>query len=264
MGGLKVERLVAAGASQSAGRLRTYINGVHPVEGVFSGFIPYIDFGSTIPFARDFGERGPRQRQSTQIREDLDVPVLVVNSETETLPYVAARQSDTDKFRLWEVAGTSHVSVPRGAEIPGFDSPNWLSFQPVYTASLRHMHRWLKDGVEPPRMPLIEIGPDDQRAIVRDENGNAKGGIRLPDFVVATSTHSGMGKRVEGGSRFAYLYGSAQDFSADKLATLYPTPEAFLALYDKALEKSVEEGMVLSEDAPKLSEAARAWSTRLD
>ncbi len=264
MGGLEVKRLVAAGASQSAGRLRTYINGVHPIERVFHGFIPYIDFGSTIPFARDFGQRSGRRRQTTRIRDDLRVPVLVVNSETEALAYVAARQPDTKRFRLWEVAGTSHVSVPRGRERPGLESPNWLSYQPVYTASLRHMHRWLEDGTEPPRMPRIELAPGDRPAIARDEHGNARGGIRLPDFAVPTSKHSGRGKRVEGGSRFAYLYGSAQDFAADQLATLYPTQKAFLTAYDKALQESIEEGMVLAEDAPKLREAAQAWSARLE
>ncbi len=261
MGGLDVKRLVAAGASQSAGRLRTYINGVHPIEGVFSGFIPYIDFGSTIPFESDFGQTRGRQRHTTVIREDLDVPVIVVNSETETLAYVGARQRDTDKFRFWEVAGTSHVSVERGVESPGLDSPNWLSYQPVFSASLRHMHRWLKDGKEPPRMPLITV--NEKSAIELDERGNALGGIRLPDFAVATSTHKGRGKAVSGGNRFAFLYGSAEDFPADDLAKLYPTRGKFIAAYDKALEKSVEEGMVLAEDAPKLRETAQVWSGRL-
>lgn len=264
MGGLHVERLVAAGASQSAGRLRTYINGVHPIESAFDGFIPYIDFGSTIPFASDFeGQRG-RQRHSTVIREDLDVPVLVVNSETETLAYMTARQPDTDKFRLWEVAGTSHVTVERGSASPGLDSPNWLSYQPVYAASLRHMHRWLTDGTEPPRMPRITVNPGTPPSIARDEHGNAQGGIRLPDFAVPTSTHSGRGKPVAGGSRFAFLYGSAEDFSADRLATLYPTQGAFLAAYEEALKESVEEGMVLVEDGPKLREAAHTWSAQLE
>lgn len=263
MGGLDVKRLVASGASQSAGRLRTYINGVHPIEHVFHGFIPYIDFGSTIPFESDFGEQRRGMRQSTLIREDLDVPVLVVNSETETLSYIDARQPDTSTFRFWEVAGTSHVSVIRGEDRPDLDSPNWLSFQPVYMASLRHMHRWLADGVEPPKMPLIAMETGDKKEIARDEHGNAKGGIRLPDFVAATSSHSGRGKPVSGGSRFAFLYGTAEDFSAETLADLYPTPDAFLEKYDEALEKSVEEGMVLPEDAPKLREAAQAWSAQL-
>jgi len=263
MGGLDVKRLVAAGASQSAGRLRTYINGVHPLEGVFDGFIPYIDFGSTIAFERDF-EQTSRRRNPTRIREDLDVPVLVVNTETEAIAYVAARQPDTTKFRFWEVAGASHVSVQRGTERADLSEPNWLSYQPVYAASLRHMHRWLKDGIEPPQMPPIEISREDRPAIVRDEHGNAKGGIRLPDFAVPTASHSGMGKRVAGGSRFAFLYGSAKDFAAEQLAALYPTRSAYLAAYDAALAQSIEAGMVLAEDADQLREAARTWSAQLE
>ena len=262
MGALPVERLIAAGASQSAARLRTYINGVHPIENVFHAFIPYIDFGATIPFASDFGQQRSG-RQTTLIREDLNVPVLVVNSETETVSYVGARQPDTAKFRFWEVAGASHVTVPRGQAAPGLESPNWLSYQPVYTASLRHTHHWLTKGVEPPRMPGITLAAGDTTAIDRDADGNARGGIRLPDMAVPTASHSGMGKRVEGGNRFAFLYGTAHDFTADRLAELYPTPEAFMAAYEKALKQSVEEGMILAEDAPALLETARAWSSRL-
>jgi len=263
MGGLKVERLVAAGASQSAGRLRTYINGVHPLENVFDGFIPYIDFGSTIPFDSDFAAQRGRQRHSTAIREDLGVPVLVVNSETETLAFMAARQPDTATYRLWEVAGTSHVSVQRGASNPGLNSPNWLSFQPVYAAALRHMHHWLKDGTEPPRMPRITVVDGTPQAIAQDAHGNAQGGIRLPDFAVPSSTHSGRGKPVAGGSRFAFLYGSAEEFTTEQLAELYPTQDAFLAAYDEALTESVEQGMVLAEDAPQLRATAQTWSARL-
>ncbi len=263
MGGLEVKRLVAAGASQSAARLRTYINGVHPIERVFDGFIPYIDFGSTIAFDRDFEDQARRRRQPTLIREDLDVPVLVVNTETEAIAYLSARQPDTSTFRFWEVAGASHVSVPRGTERPDLESPNWLSYQPVYAASLRHMHRWLKDGSEPPKMPRIETENGDRRTIVRDDRGNAQGGIRLPDFAVPTASHSGMGKPVAGGSRFAFLYGTAEDFSEEELATLYPTPAAYLAAYDAALKRSIEEGMVLSDDASDLRKAAEAWARRL-
>jgi hypothetical protein len=261
MGGLPVKRLIAAGASQSAARLRTYINGVHPVENVFDAFIPYIDFGSTIPFDLDFAANSRRQHHSTQIREDLNAPVIVVNSETETQAYISARQPDSDKFRLWEVAGTSHVSSPRDSNPPGLDNPNWLSFQPVYAASLRHMHNWIKDGTQPPRMPRIQV--DEKRAVQRDEVGNALGGIQLPDFVVPTASHSGQGKAVLGGSRFAFLYGAAEDFSDDKLSALYPTPDVFLAKYDEALRQSIKDGMVLPEDAPLLLESAEGWSAKL-
>jgi hypothetical protein len=40
------------------------------------------------------------------------VPVLVVQTESDVLGvigYARARQDDTDRFRLWEVAGTAHA-----------------------------------------------------------------------------------------------------------------------------------------------------------
>ena len=42
--------------------------------------------------------------------------MIVVNSETELLTYYPIREPDSALFRLWEVPGTSHVSVPRPAE----------------------------------------------------------------------------------------------------------------------------------------------------
>ena len=266
MGGLDVERLVAAGASQSASRLRTYMNGVHAHEQVFDGYIPYIDFANPVPFQadQDGGTRRRGQRTPTKVRADLGVPVLVVNTETETMAYHQARQDETDSYRFWEVAGTAHVSVPRdqAATAPGLDSPNWLSYVPVYHAAIRHMHNWLTEGEAPPILPVIEVDTA-KGGIQRDEHGNALGGIRLPDVEVPTAAHSGMGKRVEGGSRFAFLYGRAVDFDDDKLAKLYPNAESYLGRYRKALEKAVAAGFVLEEEAGGLESAAAEFAKKL-
>lgn len=260
MGGLDVERLVAAGASQSASRLRTYINGVQPIEGVFDGFIPYIDFASPVSFEAD--KTGRRTRLSGRIREDLGVPVFVVNSETETMAYLGARQPETATFRFWEVPGTSHVSVAREAvaTTPGMNSPNWLSYTPVYDAAVRHMHFWLSEGVLPPIMPPIEVSSGGSPAIVRDDRGNALGGIRLPEFDVASAEHQGTGRPVEGGSRFAFLYGYSREFSPDELATLYSSPEDFMRQYDAALYRSLFAGVILPEDAAGLRGVAARWA----
>ena len=224
MAGLQVQRLIAAGASQSASRLRTYINGVQPIENVFHGLMPYIDFAGTIPFNSDGQPRRSRGfRTPTRIRDDLQVPVFVVNSQTETLAYLKARQPDTDKFRLWEVTGTSHVSVARmmpGSEAApqtGLESPNWHSYTPVYDAALRHMHAWLKDGTPPPIAARIKVTQDKQAKIETDKYGNALGGIRLPDLAVPTAEHRGRGISKPGGNRFAFLYGYARDFTSKEL-----------------------------------------------
>ena len=39
LGGLRPDRVIAAGESQSAGRLVTYIDAVHPLAGVYDGFL---------------------------------------------------------------------------------------------------------------------------------------------------------------------------------------------------------------------------------
>ena len=268
MDGLKVRHLIAAGASQSAARLRTYINGVHPLAQVFDGYIPYLDFGSTIDFTSDFDDsnRSLIGRQRTRIRDDLDVPVLVVNSETETRSYLAARQPDSDTFRFWEVAGTSHVSVPREtASARGPPAPNWLSFTPVYEASLRHMHTWLTQGTPPPIMPRIEVIPGDPSpSIERDDHGNALGGIRLPDFAVATAVHRGVGKgSSDNRGWLASLYGFSSDFTDEELAALYPTRDVFIDAYDAEMDRAVKAGVILQESAATIRDRAAAWAEKL-
>src|SRR4029077_4066565 len=76
LGGLAPKKLIAAGESQSAGRMVTYINAVHPLVNVYDGFLVH-----------SRGARGAALSQSplpaiaapspTQlIRTDLDVPVF--------------------------------------------------------------------------------------------------------------------------------------------------------------------------------------------
>ena len=280
MGTLSVKRLVAAGASQSAGRLRAYINGIHAMDRVFDGYIPYIDFARQVPFTASpapasspaaanpgaLNSAAPiLNRPNSIVRTDLGVPVFVVNSETETDGYVVSRQPDTDTFRFWEVAGSSHVNVVRGANTrTDLESPNWLAYRPAYDAAIRHMHVWLTTKQAPPTAPLIELESTSPAKIKRDAKGNALGGIRLPDFAVPTAEHRGSGTNKPGGYRLGFLYGYARDFSADELNALYPNAKAYMDKYDAALADVVKKGYVLKEDAPALRTNAAKWAARLD
>lgn len=49
MGGLEVLHVVGQGASQSAGRLATYVNAIQPLSRAFDGFILTIYFGRGTP-----------------------------------------------------------------------------------------------------------------------------------------------------------------------------------------------------------------------
>jgi hypothetical protein len=285
MGGLVVQRLVAAGASQSAARLRTYIDGIHGLERVFDGYLPYIDFGWTVPFAEQPTLQPPsggsaeairRNRSSAKIRNDLGVPVLIVNSETEAEGYVPVRQPDTARFRLWEVAGASHVTVPRellgkkDAELrPGFklselESPNWLPIRPAFEAAIRHMQRWLTHGTPPPKAQPIAMTSEQPPKIRRDARGNALGGIRLPDFAVPSAEHRGSGTTKPDGYRLGFLYGYSREFSDQELAALYKGSAGFMTAYDQALRKAVQSGFVLSEDASRMRLRAADWAKKLD
>ena len=57
------------------------------------------------------------------VRDDLDVPVIVVQTETDLLGhlnYLPARQPDSEWLRLWEVAGTSHADKFQIGEFEDF------------------------------------------------------------------------------------------------------------------------------------------------
>ena len=91
LGGLKAGRVFATGHSQSAGRLSVYLNNVHPRDPVFDAVVVH----------------GGGRR----IRQDQDVKVWKLMAEGDMVGRAATRQPDTDTFRSWEVAGSSHVDI---------------------------------------------------------------------------------------------------------------------------------------------------------
>src|SRR5262249_2414945 len=109
LGTPKVRRVIAIGESQSAGRLVSYINAVHPVAHVYDGFLIHSrgGFATVLSQAPQPAIAPP---ENAVIRADIDVPVLTLQTETDLtlLSYFVARQDDARHFRLWEVAGTAH------------------------------------------------------------------------------------------------------------------------------------------------------------
>lgn len=83
-------------------------------------------------------------------------------------------------YRVYEVAGAPHLALPTP---PGYvgDTPNPLEIAPVVRAVFIAGHRWVRHGWRPPRSALLKSGP---AGILRDADGNARGGVRLPDVAV--------------------------------------------------------------------------------
>jgi putative intracellular protease/amidase len=278
LGALKVERVIATGHSQSAGRLATYFNSVHPLAPVYDAVVLHGGGG--------------------RMRTDLNIKIWKLLAETDVLGQVASRQPDGDKYRTWEVAGASHLDLKHATELvklglrsketmlpnpppaplagagggrrgggpfggtPGpFNGCNYppLSQIPseyVQSALYDHLARWVKDGTLPPTAPPIEINAAGERpVIVRDSFGNALGGIRLAEHAVATATNSGENT----GGGFCFLTGWHEGFDKAKLKTLYSTHDAYLSAVRRVTEQNERIGYILKADAQKtIAQAERS------
>jgi len=264
MGGLKVERLIASGHSQSAGRLAAYFNTVHPLAPVYDAVVLHGGGG--------------------RMRTDLTVKVWKLLSETDVLGQAAVRRPDSDKFGTWEVAGTSHLDYtqaeqlvrlglrssqtmlpnpgpPRrgpstgsapapGGPYSGCNHPplSRIPSEYVQDALYDHMVRWVKDGTPPPSAPPIEIVMENGKPTIdRDSFGNALGGIRLAEHAVATAVNSGENT----GTGFCFLTGWHEDFDRARLSMLYSSHTSYVSDVKVATEMNLKAGYIVKADAAK-------------
>jgi hypothetical protein len=260
LGGLRPQRVLAAGESQSAIALVTYYNGVHPLARAFDAFLVHSRgfFGLPLVGPGEFADLvGGFANPPTILRTDLDAPVLVLQSESDVtgiLNSVLVRQPDSDVLRLWEVAGTAHadahllgvIAEVIDCGVPINDGPLHL----VAKAALRSLDQWVRTGAPPPVGPLLEVTDGDPREIRRDADGIALGGIRTPPVDVPVEVLSG----VPGPSPavICILLGSTTPLPAERLAELYASREDYAQRYEAAADEVIEAGFVLAEDRDAL------------
>ncbi len=262
LGGRKAKQVLAAGESQSAVALTTYYNGVQPLTQAFDGFFVHSRAFATLPLVAP-GEyadlAGSIGTSTTAIfRTDLDAPVLELQVEgdvTGVLNSAAARQSDTDRFRLWEVAGNSHADVRLiGEELNDLlDCGAPINNGPMHfvaKAAFRALDTWVRTGQAPPKAPRLELTDEDPPQIRRDTDGIAVGGIRTPLVDVPVDVLSGASP--PNPDLICMLLGSTTPLSADRLAELYPSRAAYTRRYNAAVDKAIEAGFVLEADRKAL------------
>jgi hypothetical protein len=279
--GITVQRLLATGISQSAKRLLTYYNAVHPVVGLFDAFFLIVSMGNGTRVSSE--TPGPRLDEIPEaftaivnllpysshiVRTDLDTPVLVLNSESEAEKHFPVRQPDSDVYRLWEVTGSAHTSgatrdegaarvtrdfgTPKvNPNIPPSARPNECSWGPAHEAALVHLQRWMTDGTPPPSLPRIEIAGDPPR-VVRDEHGNGRGGIRMPYLEVPTAAHRGASLDDK-----PDLSGESVPFTDEQLRSLYPDHDAYVRRFEDAVQAGLDAGFLLPREAARLLASAR-------
>lgn len=269
LGGLVPRHVIAVGESQSAFRLVTYVDAVHPRDRIFDGFLIHSRGGGGAALGESANVLG---EGTARIRDDLDVPVLQFLTETDLVGVVGfhrAEQDDTDRLRTWEVAGTAHAdrslldhgrdsTVGQPGGDPGADlaaqcgSINEGSQGHVLRAAVAALRSWVTEGSAPPHAPRIEVAGD---AIARDGRGIARGGIRTPAVDAPVSVLTG--EAPPGRSVLCMLFGDTRLFDAATLAALYPTHQDYVDAVTASADAAVTAGFLLRPDADAIVASSR-------
>jgi hypothetical protein len=286
LGGLKPKKLLAAGESQSAARMVTYIDAVQPLTHRYDGFLVHSRAAAGAPLSQSplitVSPPSP-----TLIRTDLDVPVFVFQTEFDVSGAFTARQPDTDKFRQWEAAGTSHFdtyglligpsdngngqgavanleAMQHPTNVP---SPGGLCAKPINTggahwlldSAIYWLNQWVTKGTAPPIGQALKIASTSPFAYAKDANGNTIGGVRTPQVDAPIAVLSGIdnsGANSNIISQFCFLFGSTVPYSAHHLAALYKNHGHFVAAWSQDTAKLVNEGFLLKTDGNELQQSA--------
>jgi hypothetical protein len=187
--------------------------------------------------------------------------VIAFATETDAQRGGFVERGETSDYRFFDIPGTSHIPT---SAVSFVDAPNQnpIPFAPAVRAALRNLVAWI-DGTEPPSSIYIELEPTVStllgapfRQAVRDADGNAIGGVRLPHMIA--TDHSGEigaplgvyeGFDFSQTATFLLIAGHFTPFDSAKLNALYPSHGTYVERVSKAAHRLVERRELLQEDA---------------
>jgi hypothetical protein len=259
MPGLQVQDAIAIGQSQSAGRLAIYYNTIQPLHNVFDGIA--------------FWDR------SGQLRSDLTVPAISVNSEGLGGSFGGAAWTTSTFTRKWDVAGATHASLygaeyieaisARDMAITQFNGVpktffGWINTSPtnpsgpacvtlppfttvdvglVYSKAIDSVRNWYRDGTA--AAPSLSFDTTPAGTLVRDANGKVQGGIRLAQFLAPTADQGALN-----GTAFpCNVSGWHRYYTQSELKTLYKSHGGYVSKVTNIMDGLVDAGYVLEYDA---------------
>jgi hypothetical protein len=260
LGRSKPKRVIAAGESQSAFALVTYYNGVQPLTHAFDGFFVHSRGAVGLPLVapgQSADVAGAISGTPAVFRSDQDAPVLDVQTEsdvTSVLNSYAARQPDSERFRLWEVPGTAHADAHLlGSTGTTLDCGVPINNGPLHVvakAGLRALKNWVKSGKAPPTAERIDVAATGSPQVQRNADGIALGGIRTPPVDVPVAALSGTPG--PNPSTICLLLGSTNPLSDARLKELYSSRAAYLKKYKDGVDATIKAGFVLASDRAAL------------
>ncbi len=282
LAGYAVRSTYLTGQSQMAGYAVTYINAIHPRDQVFDGFlVAYRGTRATnLGFVAPEGGGAPVGTSTSVAQRRIDAggaPVINLQTESDPLDQpgggdAAVWRDDattpTDRFRLWEVAGSSHNDrwgsqqaldiLSRDYGLPFTPACDWTAPMGIndfpmrfaWHSALEALAAWHETDAAPAEVDRIERRDG---AIVRDTRGNARGGLRLPPADVPVATRG----PVSTGGLFCNLTGYQKPFPRKLVKRMYPKKSEYVADVRQAGRADARAGVLLISDAAELVRQAR-------
>jgi hypothetical protein len=254
LGGMRPKAIIAAGQSQSASKLHSYVSTTAASARVIDGFL--IHGGGAKTFAKP-----------------LTAKVVHLLSDMEAKPAAPSRDP---LYRLWEVAGTAHSDYfigyqsvfglgPRLLGQPAADRASYQStmdkagtygeklVDPFYatcvlagatmpmhyatSTAIYQLNRWVRTGRPAISTPRYVF---EGTAQAKDALGNPLGGLRLPPIEVPVATYN---------STQCPLGGTTQPMTDLALKERYPTFGGYWAKMRAATDSAVRKQWLLPADA---------------
>lgn len=263
-------RLVGMGYSKSASFLFTFINAFQPRSNAYDG---YYMRGATPAAIQVNGWH--INKVMPKVRADAKVPLMQVQTEMEVaVSWPLSKTQDTDKLRYWEIAGGTHFDQRmRDASLQASQDDADLTtpqcFKPASNlptevfdnAALNALRTWITTGTPPPKSPRLQR--TGMGFVKDDAQGNAMGGLRLPDMDVPTASHgmfnNGPTNSLGFWVGFACIAGGGiKPFDDDMLRQRYPSDQAYVQAYRQHADQLLKDGFLLPVDHAALIKAAEA------
>lgn len=185
---------------------------------------------------------------------------IIINTESELVVSDAEqlRVATVDPdYRVYELAGAPHFPQPPPL--------NPLPINPAFRAAFIAGDAWVRLGIEPPESRLIEAtsGIDPiygfETGIARDFNGNAIGGIRMPDVEVGRATFIATNFIVPIPGFDPQLFGLYIDLQCEPLpdgSVRFPNHGSYVSAVAHHANQLAQEGYLLPGDAEAIKDQA--------
>jgi hypothetical protein len=256
--GMTVKHLVMGGSSQTGMTTLRYIQQSHSRarlpdgKPIYDGYLPMEAFANGpisggdaavihVVGEGDFGLfRALTHGTGYAIRSDSDAP--------------------NDRYREYEFPAASHVPT-RGISDPKVifatldnvmkagEHLSQFPTAPFYRATLVNLIDWVTKGVSPPKALPIEMSEGE---IVRDQFGNAKGGVRTPYVDLPMVRYIASAPTDDNSNMARRMIGLQEPIATQQLRSLYKSPADYLRRFNHEVDRLVAQRWLLQEDGAQL------------